>query len=323
MDPVVTSGVISAGSNVVGSAGNFLSELFFGNRNEQWARQDATTAFNRQQQLLAEQRAYESPAAQMRRYVEAGLNPNLIYGQQPGSISAPSVPQASSYAGSAQPFSPGMMDSILDARLKQAQIKDLESQAGNRDKLTDAQIKELISRAGLQDVSVEKVRADVDLAKANFDKVYAEIAVLNQDEIAKMLDNEFNKATFDDRVGEIANKYKMSTIDAEKHARLVEASIKQYLGAADASRASAALSRAQIPLQNALVQYYKSLENKAGVESAYIEVQRQLKDYYGDMEIVAQIDKDLADGDLKNILIKRGMSKNQRNPRSERKKEFQ
>lgn len=56
----------------------------------------ATTAWNRQLATLEYQNAYNTPAAQMERYKEAGLNPNLIYGQQNLSASASSVPMAAS-----------------------------------------------------------------------------------------------------------------------------------------------------------------------------------------------------------------------------------
>lgn len=56
----------------------------------------ATTAWNRQLAMLEYQNAYNTPAEQMKRYKEAGLNPNLIYGQQNLSASASSVPMAAS-----------------------------------------------------------------------------------------------------------------------------------------------------------------------------------------------------------------------------------
>lgn len=58
-------------------------------------RQQALFAMDLERQLRDEARLYDSPAAQMARYKEAGLNPNLIYGQgTPGNLGqthAPSV----------------------------------------------------------------------------------------------------------------------------------------------------------------------------------------------------------------------------------------
>lgn len=113
--------------NILTAGANIIAQNQFAKRNERWAREDATTAFNRQRQLLAEQRAYESPASQMQRYVEAGLNPNLIYGQQQGSISPPSVPQATTASSDAPHLSSGMFDSILQSKLIDAQVDNLNA----------------------------------------------------------------------------------------------------------------------------------------------------------------------------------------------------
>lgn len=49
-------------------------------------RQEAEKAFQRQRQLINEANIYNAPINQMKRLREAGLNPNLIYGQGPGSM---------------------------------------------------------------------------------------------------------------------------------------------------------------------------------------------------------------------------------------------
>lgn len=158
-DALIISGALSAGANVAGSAGNFLSQLFFGQRSEDWAREDAQMAFDRQRQLLDEQRFYESPAEQMKRYVEAGLNPSLIYGQPQGSISPPSVPQAhtASTPGSI-PFTSGMLDPLLDARLKKAQIDQLES-AGSLSRAEAYRIYQITP------AEYDKIKNDADLIR--------------------------------------------------------------------------------------------------------------------------------------------------------------
>lgn len=59
-------------------------------------RTNAEWAFQKELELRDAARQYDSPAAQMARYKDAGLNPNLVYGQgTPGNIGqthAPSIP---------------------------------------------------------------------------------------------------------------------------------------------------------------------------------------------------------------------------------------
>lgn len=86
-------------------------------------RQDALDDWNRANQ-------YNSPIEQMKRYKEAGLNPNLIYGQ---SNEAPAVrstsapdwnPQTPDFASLGQ----NVIGGIYEAQMKAAQLKLLESQ---------------------------------------------------------------------------------------------------------------------------------------------------------------------------------------------------
>lgn len=72
---------------------DFGTAVWSTNEQNKANKEAATQAFNRQVQLMDMQNAYNTPAAQMARYKEAGLNPNLIYGQQNLSASASAVPQ--------------------------------------------------------------------------------------------------------------------------------------------------------------------------------------------------------------------------------------
>lgn len=74
-DDSIYTGAAAAGIGVIGS-------LIQNKANKK----AATVAFNRQRQLINEANIYNSPLNQMSRLREAGLNPNLIYGQGPGSL---------------------------------------------------------------------------------------------------------------------------------------------------------------------------------------------------------------------------------------------
>lgn len=84
-------------------------------------------AFKYQQALINQQNEYNKPINQMARYEEAGLNPNLIYGQANLSASASSVPQQHA---SSKPSSVDFSSAVKlgqDLKLGQAQIEQVQA----------------------------------------------------------------------------------------------------------------------------------------------------------------------------------------------------
>lgn len=86
--------------------------------NQQWLLQQ-------QKDIQAEQRAYDSPEAQMQRYLAAGLNPHLIYGTgtsagQAFAMNAPGVPAVNIQAPSAS--YPNPVPGFIQAAQAQAQL---------------------------------------------------------------------------------------------------------------------------------------------------------------------------------------------------------
>lgn len=144
MDPATAAAIAGASVSAVGSLGSTAGSFIRGDisnkelaaRQRHWDREDATTAFERQKEL--DTIAYDRSVDMTRRVQElekAGLSRYLIEGSIPGvSTSGSTAPQAASgsmpYGGQHQ----SMMDAIssinttLDASMKIAQIKNLESQ---------------------------------------------------------------------------------------------------------------------------------------------------------------------------------------------------
>lgn len=72
------SGAIIAGAAALGTAAiNFGSETYRNTKQMELARY----GYEQQRQMIAEQNKYNSPIEQLKRYEEAGLNPNLIYSE--------------------------------------------------------------------------------------------------------------------------------------------------------------------------------------------------------------------------------------------------
>lgn len=105
-DPTVAAAAISAGTSLLGglfggssqakiNASNQRFEQQQALQSHNWAVQDATTAFNRQEQLMTDQENYNSPDAARARLEQAGYNPFLADGSASGNVtSVPSVQQA-------------------------------------------------------------------------------------------------------------------------------------------------------------------------------------------------------------------------------------
>lgn len=119
--------LIAAGVNAVGGAINAGQQRAANQEDREWQekmygiqRQDALSDWNRQN-------TYNSPIMQMQRYRDAGLNPNLIYGQ---SQTAPAV--RSSSPGSYTPRAPQYdFASVANSLMNIYTIQKLNAQTDN------------------------------------------------------------------------------------------------------------------------------------------------------------------------------------------------
>lgn len=115
------------------------------------------------------QNDYNSPQNQMKRFQEAGLNPNLIYGQgnsgPAGAIQTPDVqtPQFKSIEVQGAP-APRITE-MYDLEMKQAQIDNLKAQ--NTVILEDALLRKAQTRSTLKEA--ERKVFDLEYAKENRD----------------------------------------------------------------------------------------------------------------------------------------------------------
>lgn len=150
------------------------------------------------------QNAYNSPEAQMRRLKEAGLNPNLVYGN--GADATSSAPPRSAETGSWNPKAPEFdmnfganhLAAYYDTQVKQAQIDNLKVQntIGTQQALHEAvKIQETVQRTeGLSTSTAEsKVRlkyAD-ELAKISLNAAQVGVDKTNADIIKTQADTKF------------------------------------------------------------------------------------------------------------------------------------
>lgn len=172
----LTPSLIAGGAGVLGSlinAGSQLgtnsSQLSYSREMYDKQRADALADWNMQNQ-------YNSPKEQMARFKEAGLNPNLIYGQMSNSpVVRSSSPQ--SYNPTAPQIDlvrpAGMaIDAYYDTQLKTAQIDLVKAQA-------DATMKEALIKA----VTNEKLQKELPYVAQNMEAQLSGQLLKNQAQV--------------------------------------------------------------------------------------------------------------------------------------------
>lgn len=196
-EPIST---IAAGAQLVGGLVNAISS---GQQNKK-SRQFAEQMYQRQHAdnlaFWNMQNDYNNPASQMKRLQEAGLNPNLVYGQGSGGAAGQASPvktpdvQSPQFKtpewGSAISGAGSMLQQIYDLDIKQAQLDNLRTD--NTVKLEEAALKEA-QRSNIQqntsrskfdlELDSELRQISADARRANLRKLQTDIEFqLNTDE---------------------------------------------------------------------------------------------------------------------------------------------
>lgn len=196
---------------------------------------------------------YNLPSNQLQRFVDAGLNPNLIYGKD--SVAATSPQMVSGYDSQVAPkmeFNPQTLLYASDARLKNSQA-DLNEQLIENKKaekeLTDAEIKLVFKKYDLTDEQINLVRSQVEslskqreMVDKQIEKIGAEIDVLKVDEAIKELERKFQESTFQDRVNTISEQLKKLQIDVKYAEPLAKAAVYELYARAAEHKSNAKLA---------------------------------------------------------------------------------
>jgi len=135
-NPLILGAAVSAGSNFLGSAINSISQIHQNKRAEKFSRE----MYNLQDQTNLRnwnmQNEYNSPQAQMQRFQDAGLNPNLIYGQgnsgPAGNVGTPDIQplqyRSPEWGNAVKMDGLAYVNAMYDIDIKQAQIDNLKAQ---------------------------------------------------------------------------------------------------------------------------------------------------------------------------------------------------
>lgn len=168
------------GTAIAGAAGTIFGQK----RQHKYNKQLAQYNFDRNLEMWNMQNEYNTPKAQMDRFKDAGLNPNLIYGQgSPGNAS--NMPQYSQEAVDVK------YDKAFESAVKSAQIAKLKADTD----LTRASARKERAEAGFwEDTKIPTDRMYYKNLKHN------EAGLIQEKNIAAQYMNMINKATMDTNI---------------------------------------------------------------------------------------------------------------------------
>lgn len=233
--PLLPSLLPAIGTAVGGLLGSGTSS--YGNWKQQQLankanRELADLEWERNQQMWNMQNEYNTPAAQMQRYRDAGLNPNLTYQQgTPGNASSSSAysrptMQAARMAEFNTNIAP-ILQTYADLNVKQAQVDNIKAQTdlidkqiiteATRPKVLDSQVLTEAERRRLYGSQIYQNRAAADynvwrLAHDQRREPYV-LKISQMDAKEAALRYRYGLATYDDRVSLATTEAKQAGID--------------------------------------------------------------------------------------------------------------
>lgn len=245
------SAVSGVAGGFIGSAGSKLIDSIFGSdpnkqNKELMQMQNQFNALEAQKnrdfqlQMFNKTNEYNSPKAQMQRLMEAGLNPDLMYGSNGQSFAAQS-PSGSQASGVSPVAAVDMQQRAANVALTQAQARLADHQADNLDAdtnkkgaetagiltynefqkqllqgqidLNGIQIKLGESAITLNEAqqkhlyeTITKIQKEVQLMDANIDEIKAKISNLDADTALKKIQEAFEQASFQPRLDKLASE---------------------------------------------------------------------------------------------------------------------
>lgn len=208
-------GGVSAALPIVGSVISGISTAITNKKNRswqekmyKWQRRDALEDWN-------QQNAYNSPEQQMQRLKEAGLNPNLVYGQGATAVST-SMPRTSnpgSYHAENPVQNAGLSEGLgfaTDMALKQQQLRNMKAaEAAIRSGIVNKDTDTALKSVGIDN---QQLKLAVDSYLSENVKIQSDIKNqimgLQRDTLGfnlrkGQLEYDYGQATFNDRVGKV------------------------------------------------------------------------------------------------------------------------
>lgn len=252
---------------------------------------------------------YNSPSNQIMRLKQAGINPNLFYGNGGSmSMSSPvaSSPSASS-SGSVSPMSPVGFD--LQNALTMAQIRNVNADTENKQAATDktrgeasivwsdAKVRDALNKGSLeiQGVTIDLSRANKNLSdwqtrvlaktldrmeveiqqgRATVDNLVASTSSINADVVYKKLQNYYASDMFESSIREISSRIHVNYSQAK--AVVMNAITNRFVGESTVS-----LNASTARLNDANASHIAKIDSKGGLTDLQAAFQTLLNEKQG------------------------------------------
>lgn len=234
-DPLSAGALIGIGSAISGvnTAGSLLGQGLSYKKQKQLAKYQ----YDLNMQAWREQTAYNSPAAQMQRLVDAGLNPNLVYGNGNVANAADAPPQyeAPRVNFDTNPNLGQGIASAMNLQMTQAQVRGIDAEIANKRQ----QMLESAARTAGQAIKNAQSQFDLDLAK-DLRENTLEASKLNLESIRAGIDRQRSDIALNDvRSGYFRSQQKLADAQAERLKKLTPAEFENI-------QARTGLTRTQI-----------------------------------------------------------------------------
>ena len=265
--------------------------------------------------------AYNSPAAQMARYKAAGLNSDLIYGQQNLSAASPEMTagdgsQPTDVSNLANKRTIGdIVSQAASTRLTNAQAKLAESQADKTDaetvgqtinndwlpqllkgqtEINEADVKQRLADAGLKgkqiEVAVEQIKVmqqSVKESQKKIEDLQSQMENRTFQQVQAMLEYNLRKDKQSYEVREILSKIGLNSVTARRVASLLPYEIAESISRTNVNDATAALTFLKQGTER-LIQANQRLSNS---EKSELIKSLQSDNFEKLMELNAHLDK--------------------------------
>lgn len=245
-----------SGNPLSGLALNLFGNLFTNSQNRQSIEETNRLNYQMQQQQNAWNERmwhmyneYNTPANQIKRLKEAGLNPNLLYGNpsqgtssSPAQGTNPAQAQAFQSLGFGDMFSNAqqlmMQKKANDAQIKlmnsQAEQMDAETQLKKKDLGTYDQRFELVKQAS-EDAS-KKIMSEIEVNQQSIIESAGRVALLSAQEkmtleqaATEVVNRAFLQESFQDRLEQIRLQNKLTKAEAAKANKMIQLLAEQIL----------------------------------------------------------------------------------------------
>lgn len=231
---------ITAWLGLASAIGGGALNLIMNERNNRYNREQNEQAYQQNLQMWHLQNAYNLPANQISRLKQAGLNPNLIYGNPDNTAGAPPEQQgAKGERGEIDPMA------IANALMMQKQMEGIESQkevnaATARDLNATSEGKEIDNKIKEKELntwdenynlkkqeriaSIQKIFSAIGVDEAQAKYLYSLSDTEFEKQIGLRLDNYFKEQTMQDRIKQVSENLKLTT----EQIKNVEAATKKF-----------------------------------------------------------------------------------------------